>query len=237
MEEVIYKNTLELIKKEKERYNRLLKYLESACCAKSIDENLRYLINLKDGEFTSRINLSKTEFILKSYQLDKDVLLYDYLAKFLASNEFYRALVLTSKNVTVNNSNFSLLDNKVDISLKPCIIKEMLTEGFINSLFADNNWTGSPFIVYGSNNFETGNFNTLNSYVEYHAQSGKCICRMNFDYNTQCIIMSEDGNAYNKVIEDWINLNLESTDDPTMLVKMAGYYYLPDKLKSLVRKL
>lgn len=237
MEEVVCKNTLELIKKEKERYNRLLKYLESAYCAKSIDENLRYLINLKDGEFTSRINLSKTEFILKSYQLDKDVLLYDYLAKFLASNEFYRALVLTSKNVTVNNSNFSLLDNKVDISLKPCIIKEMLTEGFINSLFADNNWTGSPFIVYGSDNFETVVFNTLNSYVEYHAQSGKCICRMNFDYNPQCIIMSEDGNAYNKVIEDWINLNLESTDDPTMLVKMAGYYNSVEKLKSLVRKL
>lgn len=232
MEEVIYKNTLELIKKEKERYNRLLKYLESAYCAKSIDENLRYLINLKDGEFTSRINLSKTEFILKSYQLDKDVLLYDYLAKFLASNEFYRALVLTSKNVTVNNNNFSLLDNKVKTTLKPCIIKEMLTEGFINSIFADNSWTGSPFIVYGSDNF-----NTLNRYAEYHAQSGKCICRMNFDYNPSCIIMSEDGNAYNKIIEDWINLNLESTDDPTMLVKMAGYYNSVEKLKSLVRKL
>lgn len=113
----------------------------------------------------------------------------------------------------------------------------MLTEGFINSLFADNNWTGSPFIVYGSDNFETGDFNTLNSYVEYHAQSGKCICRMNFDYNPQCIIMSEDGNAYNKVIEDWINLNLESTDDPTMIVKMAGYYNSVEKIKSLVLKL
>ena len=60
---------------------------------------------------------------------------------------------------------------------------------------------------------------------------------MNFDYNPQCIIISECGNEYNKVIEDWINLILESTDDPTMLVKMAGYYNSVEKLKSLVRKL
>lgn len=238
MEEVIGNKTLEVIEKEKRRYNRLLTYLQSAYCAKSIDENLRYLINLKEGEYTSRVDLNKSEFALKAYQLDEDVLLYDYLVKFLSSEEFYRALVVTSKNIVFGKKDFSLLDDKItSISLKPCIVKEMLTEGLINSLFADNSWTGSPFIVYGHNNIETGNFNLEKRYAEYHAQSGKCICRMSFTNNPECIIMSEDGYAYNSLVEDWIRANLDSAADPTMLVKMAGYYYSADKLKKLVRKL
>ena len=60
---------------------------------------------------------------------------------------------------------------------------------------------------------------------------------MNFTNNPECIIMSEDGYAYNSLVEDWIRANLDSAADPTMLVKMAGYYYSADKLKKLVRKL
>ena len=237
----------ELIEKEEKRYKGLLKYLNTASPVNSITGNLYYLLNLENNQYETTIDLENSIFSFTTYNLDKNLMIYDYQVHFKpvsSNNDFYRAIVITNKEVKLDRNKLAYIDErfKIDDTYPLLYIGiPLIAKGAVSNIFSDPEWTGSPFVVYCTTNIDLLKYSTddleLNSFVEYHNQLGENVCTMNFGAYKKCSVISKDGFASEDYVAEWIKKNIDMQDDTTKLVEMAGYYHSSKRLEKLIRTL
>ncbi len=248
MSKYVGDRTLELISKEKTRYEQVVNLLEKRTAKNSIEGNLIDLVNLARCEYSSTIDLKESTFYLKSYQIDEGAYLYDYMVYFAGNrvrvDDYYRGIVLTSLNLQ------SLWDRvyKIDYGFKvdnlvfhPNIGRNQLTNLIIEKTFSDSTCYGSPYIVYGLTNAGLGSAYKYESetrkFVEYHAKTGQEICDMIISSPEECAVITSDGVYGRRYVEPWVTNNFRSGDDPTKLIEMAGFYKSSEQLYDLVKRI
>ena len=75
-------NIKRLIKLERERYNRLLRYIETNVPSDTFNDNLNLLVNLMSGEYQTNIDFNSSFFSLEKYDIDDETYLYNYEVSF-----------------------------------------------------------------------------------------------------------------------------------------------------------
>lgn len=232
----------DLIKKEEKRFYKLLEYVKSTSFKERVEGNLKFFLNIEDNQYQSNIDLENTIFSITSYSLD-NINIYQYKITF-NDGKYYNSLILTNKSIKLNRDNLSFIDErfKVEKEYPPFYIGiPLITKGVITNIFSDPNWTGSPFVVYGSTNIDLlKNFNEKNdscSFAEYYNQFGELICELDFGANERYMVISRDGNASKEYIDDWLEKNFNKGDDSTRLVEIAGYYHTSKILERIVHSI
>ena len=140
----------QLIRIEKERYERLLHLIEAKKPNDIFSNNLGLLVNLMPNEYKAYIDLYSSYFSLKKYNIDDTVYAYDYEVSFNRRAEMYRSIVLTYLNLPkLYNSTYKIdVKNKEDLNFfKFKIEKDTFKDNFIEKTFSNNSF---PYIAYST---------------------------------------------------------------------------------------
>lgn len=229
-------NIKRLIKLERERYNRLLRYIETNVPSDTFNDNLNLLVNLMSGEYQTNIDFNSSFFSLEKYNIDDETYLYNYEVSFNRGEEVYHSIVLTYLNIFKLRDNVYKLDVKNKKALryfKPIISRNDFTDKFIEETFSSDIY---PYIMY-SRRKENMRLDTFYNIVKYYGKESNLICVINPDLLSDPIDVYAEEIVSKDYVFPWVLKNISKDDGPTKLVEMAGYYNTSEKLHNLVKRI
>lgn len=230
----------QLIRIEKERYERLLHLIEAKKPNDIFSNNLGLLVNLMPNEYKAYIDLYSSYFSLKKYNIDDTVYAYDYEVSFNRRAEMYRSIVLTYLNLPkLYNSTYKIdVKNKEDLNFfKLKIEKDTFKDNFIEKTFSNNSF---PYIAYSTGKViikKDVKLSTFYEFIRYYAKDSNLICEINPSFLSDPIKVHTEDVFSKDYVFPWIEKNFERDDDLSKLVEMAGYYNTSKKFHNLVKKI